>query len=210
MPFIPEFKNSGFSGILYKRYIEQSTGCTATWIPDLPQSGNYSVYASWTSNAYCADHAPYTINYDGGSETVWVDQWEDYRDRGEKGGDWFLLGTYYFSAGTSGSVVLNASNAYHSLADPPNNDPSGGYWITAEAIFFIKSKPGDPESEGVYAPNVVGDDSSYGHYVTGHKIDCLSCHDAGKDHIDHEHRTYSAAIDNYNYGYRLKYLMMVP
>jgi hypothetical protein len=43
---------------------------------------------------------------------------------------------------------------------------------------------------GVDAPNVIGDNSTYGFYVNGHKINCLSCHDTGKSHIDHEYRTY--------------------
>jgi len=44
-----------------------------------------------------------------------------------------------------------------------------------------------------YAPNVVGDNSTYGFWATGHGKsinDCLECHDANKKHFDHEHRTY--------------------
>jgi len=44
-----------------------------------------------------------------------------------------------------------------------------------------------------YAPNVVGDNSTYGYWATGHGKsinDCLECHDANKKHFDHEHRTY--------------------
>jgi len=52
--------------------------------------------------------------------------------------------------------------------------------------------------------NIVGDNTTYGFYQTGHNINCLSCHDASKDHIDHAHRTYQAALDNYQAGYRLR------
>ncbi len=63
------------------------------------------------------------------------------------------------------------------------------------------------------APNIVGDNSTYGYWATGHgkSIDnCLECHDARKKHIDHEHRTYEvdevtkAAINNWGDSYRLR------
>ena len=64
--------------------------------------------------------------------------------------------------------------------------------------------------------NVIGDNTTYGFYATGHKIDCLYCHDVEKRHIDGEHRTYEVnettwAATSYSDGYRLKgYGMMVP
>jgi hypothetical protein len=77
--------------------------CTATWVPDLPVAGDYKVYARWTSYWNRANNAPYTINYADGSETVWINQQQN-------GGQWYLLGTFNFAAGTSftsGSVVLS-------------------------------------------------------------------------------------------------------
>jgi len=65
--------------------------------------------------------------------------------------------------------------------------------------------------QGVSAPNVAGDDIDYGYYQTGHgkhgneqAIGCLDCHDASMVHTDGEARTYTAAADNYQAGYRLK------
>lgn len=69
---------------------------------------------------------------------------------------------------------------------------------------------------GVYAPNIAGDENNgdtYGFNITGHKIGCLNCHVASKDHIDGEHRTYEVEDDGeatqavaYAYvdGYRLQ------
>jgi len=63
---------------------------------------------------------------------------------------------------------------------------------------------------GVSAPNVAGDDVDYGFYLTGHgssdngAVACLECHDATATHIDGTARTYTAAADNYQIGYRLK------
>jgi len=76
-----------------------SNGDTATWTPDITEAGDYRVYARWTGGMDRATNAPYTINYDGGSEQVTIDQQAN-------GNRWILLGTYRFATGTSGSVVL--------------------------------------------------------------------------------------------------------
>ena len=64
---------------------------------------------------------------------------------------------------------------------------------------------------GVSAPNMAGDDIDYGYYKTGHgkhnneqAITCLACHDPAFMHVDGVARTYTAAADNYQAGYRLK------
>ncbi|MDY6953590.1 MAG: hypothetical protein SWE60_18935 [Thermodesulfobacteriota bacterium] len=104
------------SGCAYQgdfQWNEAGTGAdTATWIPDIVGTGLYEVYARWVTNANRATDAPYTINYDGGSETVDV-------DCTVFGCQWNLLGTYPFAAGTAGSIVLS--------------DDANGY-ITADGI----------------------------------------------------------------------------
>ena len=74
--------------------------CTATWTPDIDLAGSYKVYAWWAAGTNRATNAKYTIHYDGGSTTVQVNQQIN-------GGQWNLLGTFPFLAGTSGSVVLS-------------------------------------------------------------------------------------------------------
>jgi hypothetical protein len=148
------------------QYHEAGDGSsTATWVLDIPQNGDYDVYAWWPANEVFTTNAPYTIHYNDGSETVRVNQQIN-------GGQWNLLGTFSFAAGTSGSVVLS--------------DDADAY-VIADAIRVVNF---DNYGFGVYAPNVIGDNNTYGFYVTGHKINCLDCHDASKNHIDHEHRTY--------------------
>jgi predicted CXXCH cytochrome family protein len=45
------------------------------------------------------------------------------------------------------------------------------------------------DGTGINAPNVAGDNSTYGYYATGHGsgqlVDCVHCHDFSKPHIDH-------------------------
>lgn len=83
------------------------------------------------------------------------------------------------------------------------------------------------EGIGVYAPNIAGDETlstfygkGYGYFITGHGLgknnnypgsqesgaglSCTDCHDVSLPHIDHIHRTYSAAKNNYQLGYRLQ------
>jgi hypothetical protein len=152
---------------------------TATWTPNISAAGDYSVYARWVAHANRATDAPYTITYNGGSVTIDVDQTT-------AGCQWNLLGTYLFAAGTGGSIVLS--------------DDANGYLI-ADGIRLVSAASCPP---GASAPNVIGDDTTYGFFVSGHKISCLSCHDADKDHIDHQLRTYASASDNYQAGYRLR------
>jgi hypothetical protein len=82
------------------------------------------------------------------------------------------------------------------------------------------------DDSGENAPNIVGDEDAvteygtgYGFYKTGHGLPkvanypasgvagagakCSDCHDPAKSHIDHEHRSYQASLDNYQAGYRL-------
>jgi hypothetical protein len=166
-------------------YHAAGTGAnTATWnFPAGLTSGTYNVYARWTIYSNRATNAYYTINHSGGADVVGPINMR--RD----GGTWKLLGSFDFTAG-SGSVVLN--------------DNADGI-VIADAIWFLKS-----DSVGTYAPNVVGDNSTYGFYISGHKMNCLACHDQRKAHIDHEHRTYevdeatSTAVNTYEAGYRLK------
>jgi hypothetical protein len=164
-----------------------SGSATATWTPNIAEDGTYSVYAWWSSYKTRATNAKYTINHSGGSDVVQVSQKAN-------GGKWNLLGTYEFVAGTSGSVVLS---------DDANGE------VVADAVRIVRSTV--PGALGTYAPNIVGDNSTWGFYVTGHNISCLECHDATKAHIDHVHRTYQvdeannyAVATPYSQAYRLK------
>ncbi len=68
---------------------------------------------------------------------------------------------------------------------------------------------------GVAAPNVMGDNLSYGFNISGHGRpsagkNCGDCHDFTRLHVDSQARTYVAASDNYRNGYRLNEDMAVP
>jgi hypothetical protein len=128
----PEQYGSGFRYMVATGVPGTVTG-TVTWTPDLPAAGQYAVYAWWddastigNSQKVRSTHVPYTVYYDGGSQTVEVDQ----TDTGPGGGRWNLLGTYSFAAGTSGYVVL--SN------DATPAPVSGSItWVVGDAIKLV-------------------------------------------------------------------------
>ncbi|MEW5800471.1 MAG: chitobiase/beta-hexosaminidase C-terminal domain-containing protein [bacterium] len=77
---------------------------------------------------------------------------------------------------------------------------------------------GSAACAGVSAPNVMGDNSTYGYNITGHRITCTACHKASMPHIDGRARTYSHDSNpfdpddsnNYQNGYRLSISMTIP
>lgn len=70
-----------------------------TYRPNIPESGNYEVFAWWAQGTNRCTATQHVINYNGGSATVAVNQQAH-------GGTWNSLGTYNFTAGTSGTVVV--------------------------------------------------------------------------------------------------------
>lgn len=165
----------GYYGDNYQYHRAGSGTDTFTWTPVITNPGTYTVYARWTSDPSRAPDATYTIHHDDGTTPVVVDQRSN-------GGSWFFLGTFSFD-GTGDRVELSEN--------------ANGY-VIADAIKF------ESGGQGTYAPNVLGDNTTYGFYVTGHKINCLSCHSAIKNHIDGAHRTYDAGVTPYSDSYRLK------
>lgn len=71
----------------------------AKWTPNLTRPGNWAVYVYYREGTNRTNMAPYTVYYNGGSQTYQVDQTA-------AGGQWVYLTTKLFLAGTSGYVKL--------------------------------------------------------------------------------------------------------
>jgi len=112
---------TGYYGIDYQIHttVIGYADATCTWTPQIPTTAIYKVYARWIGDTDRASDVTYTINYDGGSESVTVNQQND-------GSKWNLLGTYLFEAGTYGSIVLG------------NNASSAGLYVVADAIRLVE------------------------------------------------------------------------
>jgi hypothetical protein len=83
------------------------TGDTAslTYIPDIPEDGDYAVYVSWARNDQCLSDVQYEVRYSGGKAIYEVNQCMG-------AGTWIYLGTFKFREGLSGleGSVLIRSN----------------------------------------------------------------------------------------------------
>src|SRR5690606_39019702 len=94
---------------------------TASWVPVIPESGQYAVYLSWATTPSACTSAEYKVRHAGGETRLLVDQ-------SVGGGTWMYAGRYDFNAGQSaenGSVVVT------------NLDASpAGCTVTADAVRF--------------------------------------------------------------------------
>ena len=102
----------------YRQTVTQRKGKESLieWIPEIPESGNYAVYASYQSFPNSTEQALYTIHHAGGETTIAVNQ--------TMGGTWIYLGNFKFTAHEQAHeriVLTNQSN-------------KSGKIITADAI----------------------------------------------------------------------------
>ena len=92
---------------------------TASWVADIPESREYAIYVSYKSLPDSSEDARYTINYDGGSEDILVNQKMG-------GGTWIYLGTYPLAEGydpENPTVVLSS-----------RSENGGETVVTADAV----------------------------------------------------------------------------
>jgi hypothetical protein len=92
----------------------------ASWVPLIPETGEYAVYVSYGFSETNASDAHYTVHHLGGRTEFLVNQRIG-------GGTWIYLGTFKFAVGRdreNGSVVLT------------NQSRDGGRSISADAVRF--------------------------------------------------------------------------
>ena len=104
----------------------------ATWTPDVPIAGSYKVYAWWVASSNRASDAVYNINHMSGASHIPANQ-------SQNGGKWNYLGTFSFSEGTGGSIVLT-------------DDAESGKVVSADAV----------KLEYVGPPEIIVDNSDGG------------------------------------------------
>jgi VCBS repeat-containing protein len=78
--------------------------------PDLGSGGQYEVYLWWPEASLWAANVPVDVVYDGGTETVAVDQ-------SANGGQWNLVGSYQFAPGAGSVVIRTTGTDSHVAAD---------------------------------------------------------------------------------------------
>lgn len=160
----PYFSTDNGNGVRYRSATTAPIETAiATYTPDIPVTGFYPVYAWALSGGNRSTDELYRVNSSGGSTQVRVDH-----TRVGKG--WVYLGTYYFRAGTGGSVeVSNQSNRSSGLAviadairfgngmgdvvrsgltsGLPREDEASLYWIESQAGW---NGPGTREPSSIW------------------------------------------------------------
>jgi hypothetical protein len=112
-PFRPDLSSNTWTGSSVQQgqywasdYVhDNNTGKgerSVLFTPLLPFSGSYRVYFRWTDGGNRAHNVPVDVIHTGGKSTLYVDQRTD-------GGKWNLLGTFDFTQGTSGGVLVRTT-----------------------------------------------------------------------------------------------------
>jgi len=104
-------------GINYRFRQTQATSDPATWAFNIPTADSYQVYAWWSAGTNRSTSAPYVVYYNGGSQTVTVNQQTN-------GGVFNSLGTFSLAAG-SNQVKLSCWT-------------TTGYVVIADAVRLIR------------------------------------------------------------------------
>ena len=94
----------GYIGSGYSHHAAGTGTSSVTWPVAQAQSGQYDVYARWTSHANRASNAKYTVLHSGGATDVTVDQRQN-------GGQWVLLGSFTLD-GNSQVTLTDEGDGY--------------------------------------------------------------------------------------------------
>jgi hypothetical protein len=86
-----------------------ASGAAYRWTPTIPQTWQYQVYLWWPSDATLSPAAPVTVVfYEPWAYSMWSSTFPVSQQVG--GGQWQLLGTFTFPAGTAGYVEISDAN----------------------------------------------------------------------------------------------------
>jgi len=119
-------RSVGYEGHTYWTYNSDAQVYNfAKWVPQLPQSGDYEVYAHIPRQRADTENAHYKIYHNGQEDSHWVNQ-SIYFDQ------WVSLGTYYFAADGSEYVYL----------DDVTSEPYASRKIGFDAIKFVSKGTG--------------------------------------------------------------------
>jgi hypothetical protein len=115
------YRSVGYKGHTYWTYNSDAVMYNfAKWVPQLPQAGNYEVFAFVPRQRADTRSARYRIYHNGEEHSHWVNQ-SIYFDK------WVSLGTYHFSADGSEHVYL----------DDVTGEPYAAYKIGFDAVKFV-------------------------------------------------------------------------
>ncbi len=101
-------------------FADSTASARINWIPNIPQSGEYSVYISYSHSDSNVTDAHYSIYHSGGKTEFLVNQ--------QIGGEtWIYLGKYLFKKGQNGDI---------GKVELTNQTNESGKYVTADAVRF--------------------------------------------------------------------------
>ncbi len=158
--------NSGnFYGSNYYYTNADSDGTKwAKWTPNLTDAGNYDVYVWWRDSSSRVTNISYKIVHNGTTDTKCC------YDQTSNGGQWHLLGTYYFAATGAEYVQLDASVA-------------GTSKYSADAIKFVKSGTSGTVNIKNAHYYILNDANSNNAYDSGEDIYLVTWEDSNSDGV---------------------------
>lgn len=130
------FRSVGYKGHTYWTYnSDAQLYNSAKWFPQLPQAGNYQVYAFVPKQRADTKNARYRIYHNGQEHSYSIDQ-SIYFDK------WVSLGTYYFAANSTEHVYLEDVTA----------EPYASKKIGFDAVKFVSTAQPGPTVTPVSPP----------------------------------------------------------
>ncbi len=119
---------------------------TASWTPNIPESGRYAVYVSYASRPNSVPDAHYTVLHRGGRTTFVVNQQMG-------GGTWLYLGTFEFDKGSNmeGRVVLSNQSDFRGIVTADGVRFGGGVGQTERGTAGTSGLPRYLEAARYYA-----------------------------------------------------------
>ncbi len=113
-----EFENPFHDGTYRQtETVTKEQESTATWIPAIPQTGEYAVYVAYKTLANSTKDALYTVYHQGGQTQFKVNQQMG-------GGTWIYLGTFTFEKGLRDACKVTLTN----------RSATTGKIVTADAV----------------------------------------------------------------------------
>ncbi|MDR2927238.1 MAG: hypothetical protein LBV41_03415 [Cytophagaceae bacterium] len=100
-------ENPFAKGSHYTVQSARATNARLFYVPDIAESGNYSVYVSWAQHADAIEDVDCTVSHAGGADHFGLNQ-------KMAAGTWIYLGTYYFNKGKDfygGRIEISAQNS---------------------------------------------------------------------------------------------------
>ena len=138
----------------YRENYEYSTAGSGsdqmTWLFSIPEDGDYNVFVWYPASSTNSTNAPFTVNYEGGSTTVPVNQRLN-------GGQWNMIGTYHFGVADYSVVLTDNASGGNVIADGVRIEHADNPPEVLRAHFFATNRSGPAPLDVNFTSDTLGD-----------------------------------------------------